>query len=196
MPQEPLQTLLLVLDPNPRLAGVAYRELHERLARFFRFNQALDPETLADEALDRLAQRVTKADEERIESPQAFALGIARHLLQEDTRRRTRESEAASQWTRLTGPYDHERESILQAIDHCMSRLREDQRALLEGYYQWQGNAKIKHHRDLAQELGLTLNALRNRLMRTRKLLDQCVRSWHGDVFTRSRTHDQKGEQV
>ncbi len=193
MPQEALQVLLHVLDPDPRQAGVAYRELHEHLTRFFRFNQAQDPESLADEALDRLAQRVSKAGEERIESPRAFALGIARHVLQEDVRRRARESEAASQWTTLASPNDQEHEVLLQAIDHCMSRLRDDQRALLLGYYQWQGHAKIKHHRDLAQTLGLTLNALRNRLMRTRKLLDHCVRKWNGDVFAHSRTHDKKG---
>jgi DNA-directed RNA polymerase specialized sigma24 family protein len=181
-----LDPLLHALDPDPEKAGIAYRQIQQRLIRFFRLNSAGDPESLADQALDRLARRIASQPGE-VASPQAFALGIARHLLQEDTRRTQREARAAAEWTALASPHDPRRERLLQAIEDCMSRLRDDQRSLLNAYYQSTGREKIEHHQ-LALSLGLNLNALRNRLMRARAQLDKCVRARCGDVFPETAT--------
>jgi DNA-directed RNA polymerase specialized sigma24 family protein len=54
--------------------------------------------------------------------------------------------------------------------------MKKEQRDLLLAYYRSTGRAKIEHHRELAAGLGLTVNALRNRLMRARMELDTCVR--------------------
>lgn len=180
--------LLRALDADTEAAGVAYRQLHQRLIHFFRLNNASDPEAMADEALDRLARRIGELQAEDIGSPQAFALGIGRHLLQEDRRRHRRESEAASEWAALALANDGHHEELLQALDHCMAVMREDQQQLLRSYYQWTGRQKIEHHRQLAERLGLTLNAMRNRLMRARAELDKCIHKRCSDVFGRRDT--------
>jgi DNA-directed RNA polymerase specialized sigma24 family protein len=188
MESDHFDALLRALDENTEAAGIAYRQLHQRLIRFFRLNNASDPETLADEALDRLGRRISTLQADDIGSPQAFALGIGRHLLQEDQRRQRRESDAASEWTALTLSSDGHNEELLLALDHCMALMREDHRQLLQSYYQWTGREKIEHHRQLAEKLGLTMNALRNRLMRARAELDKCIHKRCSDVFNRKST--------
>jgi DNA-directed RNA polymerase specialized sigma24 family protein len=184
--------LLRALDVDTEAAGLAYRQLHQRLILFFRINNAADPEALADEALDRLGRRIGTLQTGDIGSPQAFALGIGRHLRQEDLRRQRRESEAASEWAAVTLANDGHHEYLLQALDQCMELMREDQRLLLRSYYQWTGRQKIEHHRQLAEKLGLTMNAMRNRLMRARAELDKCIHKRCSDVFDRKDTRTRK----
>ena len=69
-----------------------------------------------------------------------------------------------------------------------MALMREDQREILRSYYQWTGRQKIEHHRQLAEKLGLTMNAMRNRLMRARAQLDKCIHKRCSDVFGRTDT--------
>lgn len=188
MQSDHFDALLRALAPSTEAAGLVYRQLHQRLIRFFRLNNASDPEALADETLDRLGRRISTRQPEDIGSPQAFALGIARHLLQEDLRRQRRESEAASEWATHTLANDGHHEDLLQALDRCMALMREDQRQLLQSYYQWTGRQKIEHHRQIAEKLGLTMNAMRNRLMRARAELDKCIHKRCSDVFDRRDT--------
>src|ERR1700679_3022312 len=101
MQSELLEVLLGILGEGTEDAAVAYQNLHRRLVRFFKLNNGSDPESLADEAMDRLARTAADRSPGSIAPPLAFALGIARHLLQEDTRRQVRQTEAAQDWSRL-----------------------------------------------------------------------------------------------
>src|SRR5580698_11106276 len=163
MQPELLEALLGMLGEGTEDAAVAYRDLHQRLVRFFRLRDGSDPESLADEVIDRLARNAVDRTSGNISSPHAFALGIARHLLQEDTRRQIRESEAERDWSHLVAHAHSSNEPLLQAIEACLARMPENKRELLRTYYAWTGQRKIDHHRQIADHLGLTLNALRNR---------------------------------
>jgi RNA polymerase sigma factor (sigma-70 family) len=188
MQADHLHALLRSLNPDAQEAGVIYRQIHQRLIRFFRLNNAIDPEALADEAMDRLARRIEEGEANEIGSPHAFALGIGRHLLFEDVRRRRRDDQVTSEWVRISAATNPNREPLLLALDECMERMREDQRQLLRLYYQWSGQQKIEHHRQLAKDLGLTVNALRNRLMRARTELDKCIHKRCSDVLPQKNT--------
>jgi DNA-directed RNA polymerase specialized sigma24 family protein len=176
------EALIQALGATPELAAPAYQQLHTRLVRLFRLNNASDPESLADEALDRLARRIVANEAGQLSSPQAFAVGIARHLLQEDARQQQRAEVTANTWTSLSPDGREEEEDRLDALDRCLDRMRPEQAELLRSYYRWTGKAKIEHHRQLAQSLGLNLNALRTRLMRARAVLERCMHNSSGDV--------------
>jgi DNA-directed RNA polymerase specialized sigma24 family protein len=176
-----LQALLLTLDTHHDKAAQEYRRLHQRLVRFFSLHPVADPYALADEALDRLARRVA-ADPKDVITPSAFLLGIARHLLQEEQRRRIRESKAVQEWASTTADSSSTDEDLLRKVEQCLGKLRKEQRELLLAYYRSTGRQKVEHHRELAAGLGVSLNALRNRLMRARKELDDCVRRSGRDV--------------
>lgn len=179
------QTLLLRLDPDHDKAAHEYRRLHQRLVRFFILHPVRDPYVLADEALDRLARRVV-ANPDEVIAPAAFLIGIARHLLQEEERHRIRENQAFQDWASI--PRRSTDEELLRRVEQCVAKMKQDSRELLLAYYRSTGRQKIEHHRELAAKLGVTLNALRNRLMRARRELDDCLHRSGGDVSATERT--------
>jgi DNA-directed RNA polymerase specialized sigma24 family protein len=144
--------------------------------------------TLAEAAVDEQSCERTHqcSDAElmyrRATTPSAFLLGIARHLLQEEQRRRIRESKAVQEWASTTADSSSRDEDLLRKVEQCLGKLRKEQRELLLAYYRSTGRQKVEHHRELAAGLGVSLNALRNRLMRARKELDDCVRRSGRDV--------------
>jgi DNA-directed RNA polymerase specialized sigma24 family protein len=132
---------------------------------------------MADEVMDRLAASMATRGAAQIESPAAFALGIARHLLQEEWRRLAREKEAIREWTGIVRTeHDEEKELTMASLDDCLRRMPAAKREMLQAYYSWTGAEKIAHHRRMAGELGLAVNALRNRLLRARTEPLACLR--------------------
>lgn len=182
-----LASLLNLLHQDPHQAAIAYHQLHTRLTRFFSINHTDDPVHLADIAMDRLALRTENTDT-KIDAPVSFALGIARHLLQEDTRHRLRDEDASKTWAAIIPLADPQQEVRLAALDQCLSKLTPERRQLIESYYDWNSKEKIEHHRRISEQLGLNLNALRNRVLRIRAQVETCLRQKSSDVPPQSDT--------
>jgi DNA-directed RNA polymerase specialized sigma24 family protein len=177
--KETFKELLNLLDPDQAQAAVEYQNLHQRLARFFEWNNAQDPMALADETLDRLAKRASEsAITEGVRNVSGFALGVARHLLQEDARRQLKMAEISRHWRsmELARTEDPDNEVLDDALQHCLKKMSPERRRLIEAYYNYDGGEKIKIHQQLAEAEGLSLNALRNRALRTRQELETCIR--------------------
>jgi DNA-directed RNA polymerase specialized sigma24 family protein len=182
--KESLKQLLSLLHPDEAQAAVEYQNLHQRLARFFDWNNAQDPAALADEALDRLARRATDpAAREGVKNLSAFALGIARHLLQEESRRQQKMVDISRHWQVIESARtrEPETEALDEALQHCLAAMRPERRRLIEAYYSYSESEKIKTHQQLAEAEGLSLNALRNRALRTRQELEICIRRRLGE---------------
>jgi len=162
-----LASLLAALGPQ---AADRYEQLRWRLARLFEWERSVDPEALADEALDRLARRL--AESEPVERIESYLFGIARLLLREEAARNVRQrsklAEFARARTRLSLPASDE---LAERLSRCLAMLAPEQRRILLSYYQ------DKQRERLAAELGLQMNALRNRALRLREKLEKCVMS-------------------
>ena len=183
MQKETFKELLSLLHPDEAQAAVEYQKLHERLSRFFDWNNAQDPMTLADEAIDRLGKRASEPGvKDGVRNVSAFALGVARHLLQEEARRQLKMVEISHHWRAMESARNHGPESaaLEEALQHCLEKMRPERRRLIEAYYSYSGTEKIKAHQQLAQAEGLSLNALRNRVLRTRQELETCIRKQLG----------------
>jgi DNA-directed RNA polymerase specialized sigma24 family protein len=177
--EETLKKVLNMLGSSEEEASVAYSRLHQRLSRFFEWNGVLDPTALADEAIDRLGNRgMEETPGEPILNPFAFALGIARLLLQEEARRQQRKMEAIRYLETQGRDSASQAEAMDRALQHCLATLQPEKRKLLERYYVYTGREKVKSHQRLAEELGLTINALRNRALRARQELEACMRKF------------------
>jgi hypothetical protein len=172
-----LQALLDALGPTPAAAGEAYESLRERLIRFFRWNHCLFPEELADVALDRLADKLAHGSEP-ILHPARFVTGIARMLLLEHRARQTREKKMQLWLTwffERRNPNVEDKQLHDDALNHCLECLTVDNRQLLERYYSGDGSNRIRNRQALAAELGIAMNALRNRALRLRDNLENCM---------------------
>ncbi|MBB6142713.1 DNA-directed RNA polymerase specialized sigma24 family protein [Silvibacterium bohemicum] len=187
--RQAFDALLTALDPDLERASGKYTALHDRLIRFFHWNNVEDADALADETLDRLARRVAAdrndATAEAVKEPEKFAAGIARLLLHEYWRQRQRQEQALqliSKQERASSAADvredvregiRETEALAQALDHCLQKLPAAQRELIEKYYDTEGRNHIESRKQLAGQLKISLNALRNRAMRIRSELEE-----------------------
>jgi DNA-directed RNA polymerase specialized sigma24 family protein len=183
--REMLNELLSLLHTDEAQAAVEYHNLHQRLTRFFDWNNAQDPMALADEAIDRLAKRASdQSKTEGVQHISAFALGIARHMLQEEARRQQKMAEINRHWRamELVRTRETEAEAIEDALRQCLEKMQPDRRRLIEAYYNYNPSEKIKIHQQLAESEGLSLNALRNRAMRARQELEACIRRQLGKI--------------
>jgi DNA-directed RNA polymerase specialized sigma24 family protein len=157
--------LLLALDPDREAASHKYEALRRKLIDLFAWERSEGPEDLADETLNRLARRVSEGAD--IPNLDRYAYGIARLLLQEEARaRRTRAS--ALRELHLVADQTPD-PGMLNRLRHCLAALPERSRTLLERYY-------AGDRAQLARDEGISLNALRNRVLRLRRQLYDCVR--------------------
>lgn len=166
--------LLAALAEDRETAGEKYLQLKKNLVRFFEtrgFNAADDA---ADEVFNRLAR---KLETEQIENVNTYALGIARMLTLE--LRKSPEQKFSNELPEIgVLPFDAEREERdekLKCLDKCLSELSAENREIIVGYYKGEKREKIENRNSLAENLGIPNNALRNRAVRLRDKLENCI---------------------
>lgn len=168
--------LLERLDPDPDRAATAYERLRVALEKFFDWHGAWPPEECADETIDRLALKLGSGLQ--IDDLRGYARGIARLVLLEWRRRPVpvsidRRAESAAV---IPLPVDErEHEGLMACFDRCLAALPTDSRTLVLDYYVAERREKIDNRRRLAQRIGLSESALRNRVQRVRDRLERCV---------------------
>jgi DNA-directed RNA polymerase specialized sigma24 family protein len=163
--REALDRLLIALDPDREAASRQYEVLRRKLIDLFSWQKCETAEELADETLDRLARRVYEG--EAIQALERYAFGIARLVIQEDTRSRQYKERALRDFQVLEKSKSNDAQ-LWEAMARCLKALPEESRKLIESYYS-------EDRAVLADQLGTTINALRNRALRIREKLFACV---------------------
>ncbi|HEX7326858.1 MAG TPA: hypothetical protein VF292_16130 [Rhodanobacteraceae bacterium] len=141
---------------------------------------------LADVTLDRLARKIGQGTE--VDSVPLYTLGIARMVLHEAKTRRVRWRAAESDPTLVPdAPGSDEAEAAtdaaaaMAALARCLEDAEPSTRALVLAYYGADGGQRIAVRQRLAAAEGISVNALRNRMLRLRNALERCVRARLGD---------------
>jgi RNA polymerase sigma factor (sigma-70 family) len=177
------EKLLSWLGPDRERAGQAYERIRCRLVKLFECRGCRDPEELADVTIDRVGRRIAEGEEIRTSDPAGYFYGVARNVLREAWRRRRLEdqargvSEAMLAWDdpgRAESPPISQRK--LDCLERCLEALPPDERELILAYYRRGDRVLVQARRELAERLGLPLNALRVRAHRIRSRLEGCVR--------------------
>jgi len=180
------QRLLEWLDDGADSEGERYLEIRRRLVAYFdRRNRPL-ADDLADETLNRV-MRSLETGPIRVSPPARYCYVIARFVLLEDIRRERTQRRADTSGgldllgTRGLKPADETdvahalREQRLDCLDRCLDELKRDQRELVLEYYRESHRQRIDRRRELAQKLGISMNALGVRAFRIRDALEACV---------------------
>ncbi len=166
--------LLAALAEDRAAAGEKYILLKKNLVRFFETRGFSAADDAADEVFNRLAR---KLETEELENVNTYALGIARMLTLE--LRKSPEQKFSDELPEIgVLPFDEERretEEKLKCLDKCLSELTLENREIIVGYYKGEKREKIENRNRLAEKLGIPNNALRNRAVRLRDKLENCI---------------------
>ena len=158
---------LAALDPDRERAGTKYEQLRARLIRFFASKGFFSAEELTDDVINRMIQKIETV--ERIDDVNYYSYGVAKMVLMESMKKQP-------QATPLRAVPDiAELESELECLDRCIGQLPSDEQKLILEYYQSSGRSKIEQKRRLAEEMQLSVNALRIRAYRIRQALEKCI---------------------
>ena len=178
-------TLLNWLDEGTDSSGEAYLEMRRRLVAYFDRKDCAAPEELADETLNRLARRLEEEGSIVSDTPAQYCYIVARFVFLEHLRSRKVEV-PLDDLLRQTGAGEPAaaggenetviRERLLNCLEICTEKLGTTNRELIIRYYHGEQRVKIENRRALAQELGITINALSIRACRIRDKLEDCVK--------------------
>jgi DNA-directed RNA polymerase specialized sigma24 family protein len=175
---EAFAKLLERLNPDPEVAGAEYEATRQNLIGLFRWRGFEFPEELADETLNRVARKLDEGA--KIENFASYVTGVARFVLLEALKERERERSAfdSSPQSTIAEPiYEEGQEDVRRAcLEKCLASLPQEARSLVLEYYDDEERTRIEQRKALAARLGLEINALRNRALRIRTRLEDCVR--------------------
>jgi DNA-directed RNA polymerase specialized sigma24 family protein len=180
--------LLQWLDDGTESNGETYLEMRRRLVFYFDRRNRLSADELADETLTRVGRTLEKDGAIATRPPARYCYVVAKFVLLEDIRREQQHATVDDQQLADDGPpprrgakpaeADEEaalREKRLDCLDRCLDQLKADQRAFVLDYYRDTGHDKIVRRRNLARQLGISMNALGIRACRLRGTLETCV---------------------
>ena len=166
---ECFERLLGWLDHDREQAGRKYEEIRRRLTKIFVCRGCYEAEDLSDRTINRVARKLSEIQDSFVGDPARYFFGVANKLHLEYLRRKP-----------LPPPPPPKEDAEVvereyQCLERCMERLTEDNRVLVLQYYEEEKRAKINHRKQLADQLGIAVNALRIRAHRIRASLEQCV---------------------
>ncbi len=172
--KDSLDRLLATLHPDREQAGREYEKIRSKLVRLFQWRGCVSPEDLSDETLNRVAKKIESG--EVIRDIQAYVGGVARLVWLESVKAERRQRVTLDQLPRLeTTPEAESAKQRLVCFESCLSDLPASSRALIVDYHRKEKSAKIELRKQLAEKLGIQLNALRIRAHRIRLELEDCV---------------------
>jgi DNA-directed RNA polymerase specialized sigma24 family protein len=187
--QGAFQQFLKWLDGGADSGGESYLEMRRRLVLYFDRKNCAWPDELADETLNRVARRLEEEGQITEASPAHYCYIVAKFVFLEAVRgpekRKTNLddlspfNQASSQLAVPPLPDAEElaRERRLDCLEGCLRKLQTGDQDLILEYYRGEQRAKIEHRSQLAERLGLTMNALTIRACRIRTKLELCVKT-------------------
>jgi len=183
--QTNLDDLLQWLSTDRESAGQKYEHIRRTLIRVFAGRGCYQAaEELADETLSRVANKARTLAVTYEGDPFHFFYGVAKNVYHEYLKRLARESASdVSQMRNGTGlivqaaadEEPDESEARLECLLKCLRSLPNEQYEIVTKYYEEQKKAKINNRKALAERYLLSMNALRIKASRLRKLLRECV---------------------
>jgi DNA-directed RNA polymerase specialized sigma24 family protein len=169
--QEAFLQLLARLNADPALAGEEYEKLRARLIYFFELKGCRIPAELGDETINRVARKMEEGYE--IEDLFKFSYGVARLVMLEYWSDPTREWEqlddrlSSQEGSRVSDEHG------LECRKKCLLTLSPEDRDLIIKNCTLNKKGKV----EVANALGLTMNALRLRVFRIRARLQACYKN-------------------
>ena len=164
--------------------------MRQRLVAYFDRKNCLTPDELADQTLNRVARRLDEEGVIESDTPAKYCYIVARFVFMEHLRETQKENVLLGEIRRQPhGPNlevseaddkKEAKEKMLKCLEQCTGKLESPHHEVITRYYVGKERIKIENRRALAEELGITMNALSIRAYRIRDKLEDCVRQCVG----------------
>jgi DNA-directed RNA polymerase specialized sigma24 family protein len=170
--------LLDWLDQDRERAGQRYEQIRLRLIKIFTCRGCTRAEELADETINRVAEKTQQIAETYVGDPAAYFQGVAENIYRE-YRRKTLAHETGfpADLEEKKEPVRENTELQYRCLEQCMERFPAQNRELILSYYGSADNPrhKIGNRKALSERLGIGANALWIRAHRIREGLKKCI---------------------
>ncbi len=165
--------LLSWLSPDRSEAVAKFQRIRGDLIRIAASRGCPVPEDLADEAIERVARKVSTIAVDYIGDPGLYFHAVVRNVHREYVRRHKPSS--LDREPRAAEAADETQENHSRCLDQCLKTMSEADQALILDYYSRDRSDKIARRKAIAMGIGVGLNALRIRAHRIRERLFLCV---------------------
>jgi len=177
--QKDFDALLGWLSANREEAGRQYERIREGLIRIFRFRGCADPETLADETINRVALKVSTFDSSKNVKTITYFYGFASNIYLEYLRTvKSREVQLETDYLLDTQSFAVTDDSSItecDCLENCLTKLSREESNLIIQYYERDKSEKFDWRREIAERMNLKMPALHTRVFRIRSLLRECI---------------------
>src|SRR5215467_7629055 len=175
---------LALLGPDREVAGHRYLRIRRDLVRLFECRGCSTPDEYADEAINRCARKIAEGEE--IRDVSTYSFGVARMLVREMGRERSRRPRSLDDAQELCSSFSDtgtDVEDRVVCLRRALARLSRQDRYLILHYYDGDKGERIKSRKELSRLLGIGASSLRMRALRVREKLQLCVENdTHGQA--------------
>lgn len=178
MTGEGLEQFLNWLDADREQAALKYEKLRLKLVSYFVKRQCAAAEDLADKVLNAAMEHVLRQNVLLLGQPLPYIFGIARNVYRQYLNKQI-SFDGDIDWQRLSFPdvsdETSEKERLSECLRNCLRAMKDHDRQLFLLYYLKKTEALDEYRIRLAEKFGLTINAMRLKMMRLRDQLRICI---------------------
>jgi len=179
--QDKFERLLAWLGPDREEAGKKYEEIRQSLVKIFTWRGWAEAEDMADEVINRVAEKLSELLPTYKGDPALYFYGVARKLLLEYSGR----AQKRVQLDEIRKPLkvvpelgqEDDSELLRECLTQCLQKLSAQSREIITAYYLKDRKAKIDNRKEIAEQTGISVNTLRVRAYRIRANLEQCIKN-------------------
>ena len=171
--QEGFDQLLNWFDPDRDKAGKKYEEIRRGIVKVMTVRRCLEAEVIADETFNRVVRKLPEIIPTYVGDPALYCFGVANKIYLEWLKKQPAQVEIPAV---LPAPPHEDKETENQCFEQCLNQLLPKDRLMIIEYYRDEKQQKIDHRKELAEQLGISENALRLRAFRLRGELTTCVK--------------------
>lgn len=178
--QDSFDQLLAWLDPDRERAAIKYEAIRVSLIKILTWRGCNNGEDLADESINRVAEKVHLLRNTFVGDPAIYFYAVAKRLLKEE-QRKAKSQVALSEGFNIP---DFPRETddptddiLYDCLCSCLRNAGEQKKEMILSYYVGERHVKITNRKAMAARLGIPLNALRVRMHRIRAALERCIQN-------------------
>jgi len=187
--REAFDRMLAELHPDIDRAGEQYEKIRQKLVKLFEWRGCPHAEECADETFNRVAQKICEGTSIWTDDPYSYFHGVALNVLREYWRSAEQTAKTLEEAAQIHGlsvdpeglllleTERREKERLLECLNRCLQNLSPVSLHLITRYHQGEEALDKARRKELAQSLGIPINALRIRAYRIRAAIEECVKN-------------------